>query len=335
MSELVLKTKVMTSKEFLDIFLNHELRGHDLEFGDYVFRGQHNADFTLTPSALRAGASEAMRKKMAIFIETTPDLEQDPYIIASVEFQLIRDFYRCADMQGLYIPDSKFLRNLHYRKVEYSTMTGWKSGDKWLPDEMLEAAALAQHYGVPTRLLDWTYDPLVAAYFATMPSLEGAYTGFRKTGDLCIWGLSTQAVGFLHDAYSMIKNSEEPEMLKEFPLKLVTPPYHGNPNLSAQKGLFTHWVTPLLGIESIMNSKLQKESTHQDLERLIETHFKELNVKGSKNMLIKVTVPNEESEKIAKHLRSLGYGPSKLFPGYVGATMEINERPYFTRKRRS
>jgi hypothetical protein len=45
----------------------------------------------------------------------------------------------------------------------------------------------AQHHGVPTRLLDWTYSPLVAAFFATRPR-----TGGER--DRAVWRLDWQRV---------------------------------------------------------------------------------------------------------------------------------------------
>ncbi|WP_223527954.1 FRG domain-containing protein [Pseudomonas sp. A-RE-23] len=274
----------------------------------YIFRGHSDVRYLLAPTSIREESKKTIWDNSLAYAEITGSTSDNDYSLAYVEYQLIRDFYREADIKGLHVPISERLRSRLHQKIDFYTMSTWTDGDMWLPDDMLEVAALAQHYGVPTRLLDWTYDPFVAAFFASRPS-------GKIDGELCVWGLDARAIAVIQS------------IGQYFPLRLVTPHYSGNPNLAAQSGLFSHWAQKVPGLKTISSGEIKElpPVDRRPLDVLIKDYLGVVG-DGAKELFVKMVLPNSQSLELARLLRKLGYGPAKMFPGYEGVAMELKER---------
>jgi hypothetical protein len=87
------------------------------------------------------------------------------------------------------------------------------------PETAIEWLAIAQHHGMPTRLLDWTESLLVAAYFAV--------TKTRTAGAIyCVHGLREIGAG------------EEDRIFNQSEVLTYHPP-HISPRIAAQQSVFT------------------------------------------------------------------------------------------------
>lgn len=88
---------------------------------------------------------------------------------SSIELTILRKFYKNANENGLFVPNSE-LMSLRIETGKYIPMgviLKLCGHTTWLNKDLIEIAALAKHYGLPTRLIDWSYNQYIASFFAS------------------------------------------------------------------------------------------------------------------------------------------------------------------------
>lgn len=169
-------------------------------------------------------------------------------------------------------------------------------------DDCLRWLFLAQHYGLPTRLLDWTESPLIAAYFAVRDH--------HVDEDGCIWALWPTGLNRAFGAADGLAQIRDPRVAE-----IAESAFTGSESSEEILAIDGQEIDPR------MLAQMSRFTLHSRRTALDSSQ-------GSEVWLRQYVIPKNAKAKIRAQLSALGIRRSNVFPDLENLAGELRDSTF-------
>ena len=212
-------------------------------------------------------------------------------------------------------------------------------------DEMIEWLSIMQHYGSPTRMVDFTYSPYIALFMA-IDSSNGEHDAsvwclnelvlrnifcdeYEERNDRRIDDKDSQRELFYKEANQVIKDSVN-EKRKDFsPNIYLVQPHRVNDRILVQQGLFA--IPEKIGVpfeDNLFSLVDNRDPEMVPFKDIIDYSNSENMFKPYDYFLIKIKIPKQFRLNITKSLCLMNISAETMYPGLEGLAKSLNRQLY-------
>lgn len=267
---------------------------------NFIFRGQGNADWPLKTSLAR-------------MVDNHHPNYRDKSMPATYEQEMMNDFqWKYPSYEKLHIPKA---------------------------DEAIEWLSLMQHYGSPTRMLDFSYSMYIALFMA----IDGSF--FQKSA---IWALNKNVLNekiirsycaenntnvvptpvlekfIYNEANSAINRRFEITEVEKNESLFVTRPHLSNERINKQQGLFVIPSSIEVGFEDILKDYYDPQISGQMKFDDVVLMAQEHNYGQQTFSVLKIEIPKSLKYGLSNVLRQMNITSETMYPGIDGLARSMS-----------